>query len=150
MRESFGTAFVVNAVVIFVAIFIFFFVAGMSYTKAFKIKNRIVDIIEENECFNEGGCTSKSQIEAVMSNTGYRIKQGNPNCGNVSRIKEMKTSPEILTNSNNNYRYCVYKVNTSDDNSYYGAVAFMYFDLPLGFGTMEFPVYGETKIMREY
>lgn len=47
MRESFGTAFVVNMVVIFVAIFIFFFVAGMSYTKAFKIKNRITDIIEE-------------------------------------------------------------------------------------------------------
>ena len=54
MRESFGTAFVVQAVIIFVAIFIFFFVAGMSYTKGFKVKNRIVDIIEKNGCFNEG------------------------------------------------------------------------------------------------
>ena len=95
MRESFGTAFVVNMVVIFVAIFIFFFVAGMSYTKAFKIKNRITDIIEENECFNEGSCTSKSEIEAVMKNTGYRIKQGDPNCGGVSRIKDMKSKPKF-------------------------------------------------------
>lgn len=149
MRESFGTAFVVNMVVIFVAIFIFFFVAGMSYTKAFKIKNRITDIIEENECFNEGSCTSKSEIEAVMKNTGYRIKQGNPNCGSVGRIKDMKSNLEILTTTNNTYRYCVYKVKTNNGD-YYGAVAFMYFELPLGFGTMEFPVYGETKVMGEY
>ena len=124
MRESFGTAFVVNMVVIFVAIFIFFFVAGMSYTKAFKIKNRITDIIEENECFNEGSCTSKSEIETVMKNTGYRIKQGDPNCSSVSRIKDMKPTPEILTTTNNTYRYCVYKVKTKNGD-YYGAVAFM-------------------------
>ncbi len=149
MRESFGTVFVVNMVVIFVAIFIFFFVAGISYTKAFKIKNRITDIIEENGCFDEGDCTSKTEIETVMRNTGYRIKEGNPNCGNVSRIRNMKIQPQILTNSNNTYRYCVYKVNTNRGD-YYGAVAFMYFQLPLGFGTMEFPVYGETKVMGEY
>ena len=149
MRESFGTVFVVNMVVIFVAIFIFFFVAGMSYAKAFKIKNRITDIIEENECFNEGGCTSKAEIETVMKNTGYHIKQGDPKCGDVSRIKNMKTKPQILTDSNSTYRYCVYKVSTNRGD-YYGAVAFMYFELPLGFGTMEFPVYGETKVMGEY
>ena len=61
----------------------------------------------------------------------------------------MKQQPQILTHSNNTYRYCVYKVDT-ETGSYYGGVAFMYFELPLGFGTMEFPVYGETKVIREY
>ena len=149
MRESFGTAFVVNFVVIFIAIFIFFFVAGLSYTKAFKIKNRIVDIVEENECYNEGGCNSINQINTVLQEAGYRVKNGPSECSKIDRLNDLPTGATVYE-SVNNYRYCVYKVPTSRGGYYYGAVAFMYFDLPLGFGTMEFPVYGETKVMGEY
>lgn len=147
MREAFGTAFVVNFVIIFVIIFIFFFVAGLSYTKAFKIKNRIVDIIEENECYSEGGCESREKIATVLRESGYRVKKGMPNCDGLDRFSQSSGTP--LTTSVNDYRYCVYKFE-SGRGSYYRVAAFMYFDLPLGFGTMEFPVYGETKVMGEY
>lgn len=152
MRESFGTAFVVSAVIFFVAIFIFFFVAGISYTKAFKIKNRIIDIIEENGCYNEKNCKSEEEIAAILQETGYRIKPGSPECGEIDRIRDQvnQKGAEILTDKFNTYRYCVYKVSKSRRGDYYGAAAFMYFDLPLGFGTLEFPVYGETKLIEEY
>lgn len=150
MRETMGTTFVVGAVLFFITIFVFFFVAGISYTKAFKTKNKIIDIIEENGCFDEGNCPSKEQISTILRETGYRIKPGLPECGSINRIRDIvnnqKGNAQILTDEYNSFRYCVYKV-TSARGSYYGAATFMYFDMPLGFGTLEFPIYGETKVI---
>ena len=153
MRESFGTAFVVNAVIIFVAIFIFFFVAGMSYTKGFKVKNRIVDIIEKNGCFQDhGSCTSKDDIDKVLGQAGYRIKEGVSDCDKIPRIRQQieNKGAEVLTTDSSTYRYCVYRVKVGNRGYYYGAVAFIYFDFPLNLGTVEFPVFGETKIIEDY
>ena len=145
MRESIGASFVLYAIVIFVSIFCLFFIGGLSYTKAFKIKNRIIDIIEENECYDGGGCSSKEQINQALKEAGYLVKKGPADCGNIRN----KKGATVLTQGSNGYRYCVYKVDTKTG-SYYGAVAFMYFQIPVIHANLEFPVYGETKVMGEY
>lgn len=143
MKEAFGTAYVVNFVIIFVILFIFFFVAGMSYTKAFKIKNRIVDIIEENECYSEDAtCESKDQIDKILSDAGYRVTNSQPDCKQIQ-------GADLLTTNTNTFNYCVYKFNSSKG-SYYKAAAFMYYEIPVIGVHMKFPVYGETKVMGEY
>lgn len=144
MKEAFGTAYVVNFVIIFVILFIFFFVAGMSYTKAFKIKNRIVDIIEENECYSEDTtCTSKKQIDDILNEAGYRVTNSKPDCKQIQ-------GADLLTTTTNTFNYCVYKVGTTSKGSYYKAAAFMYYEIPVIGVHMQFPVYGETKVMGEY
>lgn len=146
MKEAFGTAYVVNFVIIFVILFIFFFVAGMSYTKAFKIKNRIVDIIEENECYSEDAtCESKGQIDDILKEAGYRVTNSRPNCKTIQGAE----GAELLTTTTNTFNYCVYKFRTSKG-SYYKAAAFMYYEIPVIGVHMQFPVYGETKVMGEY
>ena len=146
MKEAFGTAYVVNFVIIFVILFIFFFVAGMSYTKAFKIKNRIVDIIEENECYSEDAtCESKGQIDDILKEAGYRVTNSRPNCKTIQGAE----GAELLTTTTNTFNYCVYKFGTSKG-SYYKAAAFMYYEIPVIGVHMQFPVYGETKAMGEY
>ncbi|MEI3499652.1 MAG: hypothetical protein V8Q71_04120 [Bacilli bacterium] len=146
MKEAFGTAYVVNFVIIFVILFIFFFVAGMSYTKAFKIKNRIVDIIEENECYSEDAtCESKGQIDDILKEAGYRVTNSRPNCKTIQGAEGAK----LLTTTTNTFNYCVYKFDTSKG-SYYKAAAFMYYEIPVIGVHMQFPVYGETKVMGEY
>lgn len=143
MKEAFGTAYVVNFVIIFVILFIFFFVAGMSYTKAFKIKNRIVDIIEENECYSEdANCASKEQINTILTDAGYRVTNSKPDCKQIQ-------GADLLTTNTNTFNYCVYKFDTSKG-SYYKAAAFMYYEIPVIGVHMQFPVYGETKAMGEY
>ena len=143
MKEAFGTAYVVNFVIIFVILFIFFFVAGMSYTKAFKIKNRIVDIIEENECYSEDAtCTSKTEIDEILKDAGYRVTNSKPDC------KQIKGADPLTTNTTT-FNYCVYKFDTNRG-SYYKAAAFMYYEIPVIGAHMQFPVYGETKVMGEY
>ena len=47
MKEAIGNAALFNIVIIFVAILIAFFVGSLSYTKAYKVKNKIVEEIEK-------------------------------------------------------------------------------------------------------
>ncbi len=143
MRESIGASFVVYAIVIFVAIFSLFFIMGFNYTKAFKMKNRIIDIIEENECYEGGDCQSQEQISKALADAGYRMKGGQPACDQYMKGRTAK----IIDNNANHY--CVYKVTTSRGN-YYGAVTFMYFEIPLFNIHKEYPVYGETKVMGKF
>lgn len=131
MKEAFGNAFVVQFVIIFIILFIFFFVSSFSYTKAFKIKNRIVDIIEQHDGYN---AEAKEEINSVLSEAEYRISN-----------KTSCSSENIATNVKN-YNYCVYKKGT-EDKTYYQVVAYMYFDIPIIGVNAEIPVKGETRIM---
>ena len=47
MRESLGGSMLLNLVVIFTGLIIIFFVGILSYSKAYRVKNRIVEIIEK-------------------------------------------------------------------------------------------------------
>ena len=47
MKEAISNAFVFNLIIVFVIILIAFFVGSISYSKASKVKNRIVEVIEK-------------------------------------------------------------------------------------------------------
>lgn len=51
MRESVGGAWLFGIVALFIALFSGFIAYAISYTKAFKVKNEIVNIIEKSEGF---------------------------------------------------------------------------------------------------
>ncbi len=136
MKESIANAFISNLVIVFIIIFIFFFAGSLTYTKAFKVKNRIVDIIEKYEKFDS---VTVDEIASTLGEMGYRVNVGNKGC-------PMRKEKESLTLNTNTYRYCVYEYSTTKG-TYYGVAAYMYFDFPIIGQSLELPVYGETKIM---
>lgn len=136
MREAFGNTFVFNFIIVFVIIFIFFFAGSLTYSKAFKVKNRIVDIIEKYEAYNQN---AKDEITSTLSEMGYRVNFSNKGC-------PQRNGKDSLTVTNNGYRYCVYEYDTNKG-KYYGVSAYMYFEFPIIGQSMEFPVYGETRIL---
>lgn len=135
MREAFGNVFIVNIIIIFVVVFIFLFAGSTSYTKAYKVKNKIINIIEENKGYDT---EAKDQIATFLATTGYRISKKH-NC-------PARNGASVKKDSTRNYRYCIYEY-TKGDNTYYGVTAYMYFDLPLISSRLELPVYGETKMI---
>lgn len=140
MREAIGNAFIVNFIIVILVAVMFLLISSISYTKSFRVRNRLIDIIEKNECFDEdgNGCSSRDEIDSILLEIGYRVSGKNQKCKNID-------GKELLT-KNPNFRYCVYKVTTDNNNVYYSVTAFGYFEIPLIGGYFEIPVKGDTKI----
>lgn len=147
MKEAFGNAFIMALVITFLIIFIIFFATSTSYTKAFKVKNKIVEILEKHDdILNDTSSSSgrlknnvEEEINTVLSKIGYRISPTPNNC-------PTRNGREALTkNTTANYEYCIYAYSTSKG-IYYGVTAYMYYQIPVIGAELRFPVYGETKI----
>lgn len=122
MSGTVGHTFLYNLIILFIII-VFCVLAGtLSYYKAFKINNRIVDSIEKYEGYNAG---SISEINYVLGTLGYSI--ATPNCPET--FKGMKR-----VDYNHSYDYCVYISDMSPragSEYQYGVLTFMRLDLPI-------------------
>ena len=138
MRESIGHALLLFLIVTFIGVIGLVFAESINYSKAYKLKNRIVNIIEEH-----GGYTTSAQeeINEILSDVGYQVNRGNPKC--QRRSGAIDVYPTAFRKGG--FNYCVVKYDDSKGREYYGVTTFMKFDFPFVGGFMEFPVYGETK-----
>lgn len=135
MRESIGLGYIVSFIATFFGIFIFFFTGSLAYSKAFKVKNKIINIIEENGSYSG----TQDTINSELAEIGYRV-------GASSQVScPDDTEGKNLANQNT-YHYCVYEYSTKRG-KYYKVVTYMYFDFPIIGSHLEFPVSGETKVL---
>lgn len=140
MREAVGSSFVFNLIIIFVGVILFTLIGSFSYSKAFKIKNNIVNIVDRHNGYT---ADARAEIDGLLRSIGYRVlsNSSNPSCdrcdGRTDCVVETPSDVSL-------YRYCIYKYETNKT-VYYGIESYMYFDFPLIGGYLEFPVYGETK-----
>ncbi len=49
MRDAFGGAFMIRLLIVFIVIYVGFTAIALNYAKAFKVKNKVITYIEENE-----------------------------------------------------------------------------------------------------
>ena len=161
MKEAISNAFVFNLIIVFVIILIAFFVGSISYSKASKVKNRIVEVIEkEGEHSSEpenAYALGKEEIEQWLSSgsengTGIGYRQ-NTNGGLVNNCPDIQV-PKGFTAENitqtNDYEYCVYLITNCHNNEkercdvYYRVITYMYFDVPIISDLVRIPTTGET------
>ncbi len=153
MREAIGNSFIVNLLLVFLGVMSIIFIGSISYSKAFKVKNRIISVIEKY-----GGWTTttdfngefqnyaQQEIEASLKQIGYPLVTRISDCSRYAKRNGAQEGLVVYGGnpSDTTYHYCVYQYN-SDRGVYYGVVTFMHFEIPLFAGLLEFPVYGETK-----
>lgn len=152
MKEAIANAGVFNIIIIFVIVLLSFFVGSLGYSKAYKIKNKIIDEIEKDEVYDSG---TQTRVENWLSEIGYRFNNVSFSCPEVeSHYGNVKA-----INSGGTYQYCVYKFDTCADardsgtgkcskaksSIYYRVVTYMYFDVPIVNNLIRLPVVGETK-----
>lgn len=138
MREAVGNSLLMGMVATIIGVIMIFFVGSISYSKAYKIKNRIINIIEDNGGWDD---SLSSEIEKYLKEIGYQV-----GAGSRSNICSDNNIPgaEVMykPQSNTGYNYCVISY---DNGKYYKVVTFMRFEFPIIGNALEFPVTGESK-----
>lgn len=138
MKAATGNAMLMNIIIVFLVIVMALLVTSISYTKAFRIKNRIVDIIEYYDGnFSDNETKITNDINDSLISVGYKLSGTN-------KCKEIDNKQAL--NINSNYQVCIYEYNDSNRGKYYKVIAYMYFDVPVIGGMLNIPVSGETKV----
>lgn len=142
MKEAIGTSFVFNLMMIFIGVLIAMFVGSLAYTKGFKVRNKIIDIIEKYEKYDINDSAEIDEINDSLSSIGYQVRGDN-----TSKCKARGNANQVTnTIQNNDYEYCVYEYNTSRG-KYYGVTVFIHVDIPLIGGLINIPLYGESRLV---
>lgn len=147
MKEAIGNSLIFGLVITFIGIFILLFATSSSYTKAFKVKNKIVEILEKYDDIlgidSVNGTVLSSTVEEeinnVLSESGYRISNNSNGC------PVRNNADPVNKNTTSNYEYCIYAYPTNKG-TYYGVTTYIYYQIPVIGVELKFPVYGETKI----
>ena len=143
MKEAVGTSMVLNIILIFVGIFIALYVGTIAYSKGFKVRNRIIDIIEKYDGYTS---SAQKEIDENLKMVGYQINLSKK-CGDIDNPEDPSNHAQSLSN-NSSYNYCVYEFHTSKG-YYYGVRVFIHFDFPIIGSFIEIPLYGESRILFE-
>ena len=72
MKESFGSTFMFALVMIILVVFVFFMSITLNFARAFRVKNGVIDIIEQYEGINNVDTYNK--ISNYIDKMGYSCK----------------------------------------------------------------------------
>ncbi len=77
MRDAFGGVFMIRLMLVFVFIFVAFTAISLNYAKAFRIKNSVIDFVEQEEILNldslfKGGNDQRlKKLDKILDNANY-------------------------------------------------------------------------------
>ena len=141
MREAFGGTFTIQLILVFLAIYIAFIAVALNYAKAFRVKNQIINLIEQNEGIDNTDWTDQSGV----------IGKINTYLGQMSYYVDLN---KISNNNNDNLHcyengYCIeeYSLNSTDgiDSVYYKVTTYVKIDLQVFRLNFTIPITGETR-----
>lgn len=131
MREATGNAFIIMMVTSIIGIIMVFFVGSISYSKSYRIKNHIINIIQEKR----GWDNSEQEIEEYMADVGYNVRR-NGTCPYDTKCHQ-------AINNQRTYNYCVYKCDDGNLTKY-KVITYMKFEFPVINSIVQIPIKGET------
>lgn len=157
MKQSIGTTFLLNFIVIFLIVTFAFLAGIMNYMRAFKVNSGIENAIENHEGYN---ALAVKDINNFLINFGYRMDSSGVNkCPktkthvNKSGKRETGTLMKrpYASSSGQNFKYCIYEFPKNKDNYFtYGVITYIYIDVPIINSYLAIPVYSETERIYEF
>lgn len=156
LRESIGGSQILIISVSILLIMIIVLSASIGYTKAFKARNAILNIVQKYGDYDKSVESvmedASDEIYETLKNMGYMVSAGsNKKCHNRENTAYTYVDGEAVY-QDQNYKYCIYHFEDEDGNRHYGVQTYMYFELPI-FGRNDrfsFPIYGDTYTYFKY
>lgn len=137
MREAIGGTWLLGLVLTFIVFFVSFLAISVNYSKAFNVKNNIVDLIGKYEGNN---CNARKKITTYLSDVGYLVSGVCP-----SGYSGYNLDGTISTGKS---YYCISKDSIEESTlkkQYYRVIVFFKIDLPLVGNITTFRIKGETE-----
>jgi hypothetical protein len=155
MRETVGSTWTFSLVIVFISLFTTFLVLSINYSKAYRVKNEVVSILEKYEGYtndylssNNINKGSEGIINGYLLSSSYTEKGSCPINANdkyygVDDLSNPNGAVEAV--KGHKYYYCI-KQNISSDgiSMYYNLILFYRFGLPFLGDIKEFQVTGTT------
>lgn len=138
MRETIGTTWTIQLMIIFILIFACFLSLVLSYSKAYTIKNESLSIIEKYEGVREN---SAEIINNFLKENSYRTKG---KCPDGWMGAENLEGAYQLASSGEQYYYCFQEVPSQKGSIYYNIRFFYKFNLPIIGDITTFRIDGTT------
>ena len=144
MREAIGGTWLFGLVITFIVFFASFLAISVNYSKAFNVKNNIVDMISKYEGNN---CNARIKIGNYLNEVGYLVSG---DCGSIdgAEYEPYDLKGNKLASGKKGY-YCIAKTdtgsNTDINKSYYKVIVFFRVDLPVIGNLTTFRIKGETE-----
>ena len=136
MKEGFGGTFMIYVLLVFLAVYITFLAVAFNYARAFRVKNKVIDIIEQNEGMDFTDTSGTlGQIESYLNEVSYSVT-------GIDKNVCPETEYEYI---NGERGYCIHEVDSATNGKYYKVKTFIKLEIPfldLGF---TIPVKGETR-----
>lgn len=139
MRDSVGGTFMIYALLIFIAVYVVFVAVAFNYARAFRVKNKVIDIIEQNEGISDYNDFSDisvlGQIDNYLRDISYIVNGIDDNkCSGYEYIDKRG--------------YCIDEYSTDIDGDtvkYYKVTTFVRLEIPFMNIGFTIPVRGETR-----
>ena len=144
MKSAIGGSMLFYLVIFFVITIILLFASILSYSKAYRVKDRIINILENADMSSqEKREETLKQIDSDLKLIGYKSAIGDFSCG--SNCEDPFSD---VTNYTKSYKYCICKKESKNNSGYYYVVTtYNQFEFPVIGSVFANKVKGETKIL---
>jgi len=139
MRESIGSTFLYNIIILFIVIVFAILGATLTYYKAFKVNTKIINSIEKYEGYNDLAVT---EINNTLTTIGYMNKD-------THKCPSTKNGG-VLQTENGKFRYCVYYFDEGDNHYSYGVITYITLDIPIVNTFLQIPIYTKSNLIYEF
>jgi hypothetical protein len=147
MRETIGSTWIFQIVIVFILLFASYLALTINYSKSFKVKNEVVSIIERSEGLTENGI--KLTASYLVGSSYKEVGHCPVGWIGAKSLDGTINSLEYVSNSSSYYYYCINKITgyhtVYPDRSYYKIKMFFRFDLPVLGRISTFDVDGQTS-----
>jgi len=149
MRDAFGGTFMLKLALVFFVIYVCFMGIAINYAKAFRVKNQVINIIEQ---YQYTGTTSAEDTKALTAINTYldSVPYDFSSNNNVKQKCE-----DIASKTGSDYKFaeskgaCIIPMGTAgpmgSSSRYYKVVTFINIDFNFFNIHMTIPISGETK-----
>ncbi len=137
MRDAFGGTFMMYVFIIFLTVYCVFIAIAFNYARAFRVKNKVIDIIEQNEGISDFNNTSGAlgEVNVYLADANYRVS-------GITTSSSVCSGYDYI---NIERGYCIDEI-SSNNGKYYKVQTFVKLEIPfLEWFSYTIPVKGETR-----